>query len=372
MNSKKIITLLLSIVIVSAFVFTGCDNAPGLPTAAPETDSTEPTAVPTKDLAQPTATPDPWAILAGYTTEIDQDIINILLIGNDSDSPDGDGNGRNDTTMVLQINRVDKTMKLISFMRDMVFDIPGVGETSLNNANYHGGPAKVAKLLKDEFDISIDYYASVSFNAFESVMDIVGSISIDQSQNQIPDISAEKAENNVNKTTDMTPWQSLDYVRNRHDPIVDPETGYTLYSDEARNYRQRLFIQTVWEKAKSLPPFTIQVGVYSAVTYLKTDMDPAVMITLIKEMMEADATIVTLGLPARKSAEKPYYSLYENLHTGEIVAKSEIEAIYPSAPDKDSYGSYEDWLDANYKVSHIIGWNVNRTTEAIKQFLVTD
>ncbi|MEX1376718.1 MAG: LCP family protein [Eubacteriales bacterium] len=372
MNSKKLITLLLSIVIVSVFIFTGCDNSPGVPTAAPQTEGTEPTPVPTKELAQATPTLNPGDILNSYTVEIDKDIINILLIGNDSDSEDGDGNGRSDTTMVLQINRVDKTMKLISFMRDMVFDVPGVGITSLNNANYYGGHAKVAKLLKDEFDISIDYYASVSFDAFQAVMDVIGQISIDQSVNQVPDISADKAAQMADVTTDMTPKQALDYVRNRHDSIIDAETGYTLYSDEARNYRQRMFISSVWERVKSFPTFTIPVGVYSAVTYINTDMDTNTMITLIKEMMDADATIETLGLPARRSAEKPYYSLYEDLNTEEILSKTEIEARYSSASDKDSFDSYEDWKDAHYKVSHIIGWNVGRTTEAIKQFLVTN
>ena len=96
------------------------------------------------------------------------------------------------------------------------------------------------------------------------------------------------------------------------------------------------------------------------------------MITLIKEMMEANATIETLGLPARSSGTKPYYSLYENLTTEEIVAKSEVEAAYQSASDAGDYDSYEDWKDVHYKVSHIIGWNVGRTTQAIEQFLITD
>jgi len=373
MNSKKIFFLAVTLVLLFSFVFTGCINKPVVPVVSDATadPSTGFTPEPTKALATATATPDPLTMLTAYKVEIDQDIINILLVGNDSDSIDGDGNGRNDTTMVLQINRVDKTMKLISFMRDMVFDIPGVGETSLNNAYYHGGAYTLSKLLKNEFGIEIDYYASVSFNSFQSIMDVIGKVSIDPSQNIIPDINTVTLD--VSKDpTNMSPQSSLNYVRDRYNSIIEPETGYTLYSDEARNYRQRVFISSVWETVKTYPTLSVPIAVYAAMAYLDTDIDENTAITLIIEMMDAGATIETLGLPARRSAEKPYYSLYEDLNSGAILAKSEIETIYQSASDKDSYGSFDEWLDEHYKVSHIIGWNVARTTAAIEEFLVTN
>ena len=96
------------------------------------------------------------------------------------------------------------------------------------------------------------------------------------------------------------------------------------------------------------------------------------MITLVIEMMEAGATIETLGLPARNSSTKPYYSLYEDLRTEAILSKSEIETIYSSASDAGDYSNYDDWKDAHYKTSHIIGWNVVRTTQAIESFMITD
>jgi len=370
MKSRTILTLILSLLITASLLFTGCGNTPEQPTMAEHTLAPDATPTATTEIFQATHTPDPVDFLGDWTTEIDKDIINILLIGNDSDSPDGDGNGRNDTTMVLQINRVDKTMKLISFMRDMVFNVPGVGETSLNNAFYHGGARTVSKLMKNEFDITIHYYASVSFNSFHAVMDTIGRVSIDPSQNIIPDISQAAVDVSKNPTN-MTPQTSLNYVRDRKTPIIEPDTGYKLQSDEARNYRQRVFISSVWGTVKTFPTMSVPIGVFAAVTYVDTDMDEATMITLITEMMDANATIETLGLPARRSGEKPYYSLYEDLRTEEIVTKSEIETMYNSASDKGDM-TFEEWKDTNYKESHIIGWNVGRTTEAIKNFLVTD
>ncbi len=368
MNSKKILISMMLILISAVMLFTGCN--PPQQTVVQETSQTvDTTPAPTKAVV--TATPVPEMVDIQFTTEINQDIINILLVGNDSDSIESDGRGRNDTTMVLQINRVDNTMKLISFMRDMVFDIPGVGKTSLNNAWYYGGFPKLSKLLEDEFDLSIDYYASISFNSFKAIMDIIGKVSIDSSDNIIPDINSVDLDVSRNPTN-MSSATSLNYVRDRHNPIVEPDTGYTLQSDEARNYRQRTFISATWEQVKTLPTGFVPVGVFGAVIYLDTNMDEATMITLVTEMMEANATIETLGLPARNSETKPYYSLYEDLNTEEILSKSEIEAIYSSASDAGNYNGFDDWKDAHYKISHIIGWNVTRTTQAIEDFLITD
>lgn len=381
MKKKTILTIIICLLMITSIFGTGCNFGPQ-PVSADGTDQGNATPEPTRELAVATSTPDPRQILTGFNTEIDQDIINILLIGDDSDSPDGDGNGRNDTTMVLQINRVDKTMKLISFMRDMVFDIPGHGKDALNNANYSGGPYRVEKLLSQYFDLEIDYYAAVSFVAFQSILDTIGRVAVNV---QKTDVETLYYQSRIEKETEedldivdtigtfsLGSLTALTYVRNRHDRIVDEETGYTLYSDEARNYRQRNFIVSAWETVKNYDTFLVPVAVLGAIVYVDTDMDAAMIITLISEMMDSNATIETLGLPARRSAQKPYYSLYKNLSTDVILAKSEVEVLYNSASDKDEYESYEEWFEANYKVSHIIGWNVGRTTAAIDDFLITN
>ena len=56
--------------------------------------------------------------------ELEKDVYNILLLGTDADNPESDGGrGHNDTNMIMQIDRVNKTMKLVSFMRDMIVTI---------------------------------------------------------------------------------------------------------------------------------------------------------------------------------------------------------------------------------------------------------
>lgn len=93
---------------------------------------------------------------------------NILLLG--SDSREGE-NARADTIMVLQLDGPAKKPKLISFMRDTLVDIPGVGQTKINAAYAYGGAELLRKTLKQNFGIECRYYTIVDFQSFESVID---------------------------------------------------------------------------------------------------------------------------------------------------------------------------------------------------------
>ena len=73
--------------------------------------------------------------------------------------------------MVLQLDGPAKKPKLISFMRDTLVDIPGVGQTKINAAYAYGGAELLRKTLKQNFGIECRYYTIVDFQSFESVID---------------------------------------------------------------------------------------------------------------------------------------------------------------------------------------------------------
>ena len=62
----------------------------------------------------------------------DTDVYTLLLIG--SDSYEEDKRGRADTTILVQINADRKTIKMVSFLRDMYVNIPGRSANRLNAA----------------------------------------------------------------------------------------------------------------------------------------------------------------------------------------------------------------------------------------------
>ncbi|REB07397.1 LytR family transcriptional regulator [Sporosarcina sp. BI001-red] len=91
---------------------------------------------------------------------------NYLLLGVDDD---GSGRSRTDTMMVLSWDKQEKTMKLVSFMRDIYADIPGYKSYKLNTAYYLGGVQSAKDTITGMFNIPIHHYAIVDFDNFETI-----------------------------------------------------------------------------------------------------------------------------------------------------------------------------------------------------------
>ncbi len=375
----------MAVLIAAVSILSGCGPKPMESTEAVADNAGQPTPAPTRSVVQATEAPNPAEILDVFTAqEIDQDIINILLLGTDEDSSDGDGLGRNDTTMILQINRVDKTMKLVSFMRDLEVTINGE-QRALNWANYIGGPQKVAAVMDDLFDIRIDYYASVSFVAFMQIMYILPNITIDVQETDVETLKYAKGavqiENEVIKGVgqvtgageyELEDHLVLSYARDRHTTIEDEETGYTLAGDEARNYRQRVVVEEAWEMVKTVPVEAVPAGVFAATVYTETDMVGGQIITLITEMMEAGATIESIGIPYRTGSSPAYTSYITDKESGDLVKMTEARDIYDSAEDRNDYAEFADWRDAHYEAESLLWWNPAKQRGYIHDFLVID
>ncbi|MTB65213.1 LytR family transcriptional regulator [Streptococcus sp. zg-86] len=102
--------------------------------------------------------------------------VNILILGTDGRVGDSSDMTRTDSIMVLNINNRDKKAKLVSFMRDTLIDIDGA-DYKLNVAytfgeqNGNQGAENVREVLKENFDIDVQYYALVDFSTFATAID---------------------------------------------------------------------------------------------------------------------------------------------------------------------------------------------------------
>jgi LCP family protein required for cell wall assembly len=115
---------------------------------------------------------------------------NFLLIGSDSrafvqtpeqaqafGSQAGNGGQHSDTLMVVHVDPGQQTGYLVSFPRDLVVDIPGMGKQKINAA-YDVGPQKVIDTLAQDFNIPIQHYFEVDFQSFQGIVDAMGGVSI--------------------------------------------------------------------------------------------------------------------------------------------------------------------------------------------------
>ena len=115
-----------------------------------------------------------------------KDGVNILIMGTDGRIGQNSAETRTDSIMVLNVGGADKKIKMVSFMRDNLVYIDGYSKVTagkkqtdnkLNVAYELGeqegqkGAEMVRKVLKDNFDLDIKYYALVDFQAFATAID---------------------------------------------------------------------------------------------------------------------------------------------------------------------------------------------------------
>ena len=181
---------------------------------------------------------------------MEEGVINILLIGNDSRQKGEDG--RSDAMILVSVNRKAKSIYMTSFLRDMYVEIPGYGSNRLNAAYAYGGASLLCRTIKQNFDIEVNRYAIVNFQAFASLVDAVGGVDIDVTSEEVEWINAYLNEYNLLEGRDITTDyldtslsgvlhlngpQALAYCRNRY-----------IGSDFGRTERQRKVLSAIMKK----------------------------------------------------------------------------------------------------------------------------
>lgn len=191
----------------------------------------------------------------------DSKILNVMLFGEDN-SKSENGNGLSDSMIMMSIDNRHKKLKLTSFQRDTYVYIPGYGYNKMN-ASYTFGGAKLAiQTIEANFGVSVDRYAVVDFDSFKKIIDTLGGIDMEISQDEIDYINYQMYKNNqVSEYTTIKDapgivhldgQEALWYARNRG--LTKGEDGNEIGlegDDWARTSRQRKLLETVFTSMKS-------------------------------------------------------------------------------------------------------------------------
>ena len=112
-------------------------------------------------------------------------ILNILLIGTDSRDP-ATSRGDSDILMVLTVDRLHGSVKLLSILRDLYVPIPGYGGDKIKKAYSVGGAELAVRTVNENFGLDIQDYAVVDFQSAENLIDAMGGVEIDVKDAEIP------------------------------------------------------------------------------------------------------------------------------------------------------------------------------------------
>ena len=178
---------------------------------------------------------------------------NIALFGLDSREGELEGGVQSDTIMIASINNETNDVKLVSVYRDTLLQQADGTYEKANSAYNTGGVEQAISLLNRNFDLDIQNYASVNFNALVDVIDLLGGIEVE--------MTAEEAfwcNGYAFETAQVTGKEMVQIKEEAGTQLLDgvhavgyARIRYTDGNDFKRTERQRIVLEKVVEKAKS-------------------------------------------------------------------------------------------------------------------------
>lgn len=188
-----------------------------------------------------------------YTYDFnDENVYNVLLIG--TDARNNSDRGRSDSMILVSINKTTEQIVMTSFLRDIYLYIPGVEYTRLNHAYAYGGPDLLLDTLETNFKIPVDKYVQVDFYSFVTVVDAVGGVDIDVTDDEVEYVNKYLAEINRlegrNENTDKLS-SGGSYTLNGEQALAYSRIRY-IGTDFGRTERQRTVLEEIFRNMSNM------------------------------------------------------------------------------------------------------------------------
>lgn len=274
--------------------------------------------------------------VSGFTVEDgellqDSKVLNVMLFGEDNHG--SDEHGRSDTMIMLSIDNRHKKLKLTSFQRDTYVYIPGHDYDKINSSYTLGGAKLSIQTIEANFGIKVDRYAVVDFDSFKKIIDTLGGVDIELSQDEIDYINYQMYKNkqvDSSKTITDSPGvvhlngqEALWYARNRG--LSKGEDGNEIGidgDDWDRTSRQRKLLETIFDSMRNA-----DIG---QIVSIVSSVGPLITTNLKKDEITA---LVTRALTYLDYDVEQYYIPEEglwyyddNTPSGSVIRISDMEA----------------------------------------------
>ena len=189
----------------------------------------------------------------------DSKVLNVMLFGEDNKGEDE--HGRTDTMILMSIDNRHKKLKLTSFQRDTYVYIPGYGNNKINAAYTFGGPKLTIETIEANFGIKIDRYAVVDFDSFIDIINTLGGIDMEVTQDEIAYINYQMYKNGQSDEwstikdpaglVHLNGQEALWYARNRGLTIGEDDNEIGIDGDDwDRTSRQRKLLEKLFNDMK--------------------------------------------------------------------------------------------------------------------------
>lgn len=251
----------------------------------------------------------------GYTENLDTKevpkeapgIKNILLVGVDGENLEK-GN-RSDAMIIMTIDQNNKNIKLTSLCRDTYVYIKGHGKEKLTHAYAYSGPELLLDTIEKNFGIKISKYATVNFSSFINIIDLLGGVEVEVTDNDVNVLNQLiKVCYKIDTKEDKGKMKLIDsagkYNLNGYQALAFSRIRYQDSTD-ARNTRQRMVVKSALEKLKTKGLSTYISSLNEILLGVKTNLSPTEIIVLgYKTLRIGTDNMKTLEFPVYKEEVK--------------------------------------------------------------------
>lgn len=201
----------------------------------------------------------------------DEDIVNILLIG--QDRREGEDRQRSDTMILATMNKRDKCISLTSFMRDLYVQIPGYQDNRINAAYTFGGMELLDETIETNFGIHIDGNVEVDFEVFQTLVDKVGGIDLELTQAEA-DYICGRDQSVLYPQPYNSEWDLQEGVNhlNGEQALIHARNRSIGNSDYRRTERQRDVVMAAFDKLKDAGILTLGGLIKDVLPMVTTDI----------------------------------------------------------------------------------------------------
>ena len=218
----------------------------------------------------------------------------VALFGVDSTEGELDKNTRTDTIIIAVIDLDTKDIKLCSVYRDTFLNLGNDSYSKCNAAYAKGGPEQAINMLNMNLDLNITDYVTVGFTGLAEVIDALGGIEIDVSEEEIVHLNNYQI-SMVGKSDDGEQFyatEGKDYTAVTHSGLQKlnglQATAYCriryVGNDFKRAERQRTVIAKCLEKAKQSSASELTAAYNKVTSYISTSLDSSEIIDLFSNV----------------------------------------------------------------------------------------
>ncbi len=225
----------------------------------------------------------------------DSGVINIALFGVDARKNTYEGT-RSDAMMVLSYNQDAKEATITSVVRDTYAWInEDRGYDKINHAYSFGGPALAIQALNNNFDLDIEYYVAVNFNAVQEIIDAIGGVEVEVEGYEIAEVNRVIREMKKQGVFETAPELSETGVQtlNGQQALAYMRIRKVGNGDWERMERQREVLSEIFENVKTMKKSELVSLAQDLLPYIKTNLPFKEAVSLGTEVLFKGLTTLT-------------------------------------------------------------------------------